>query len=132
MSKYLERISNWLTQSFVAGGVAPHTDTARFTYTVPTSYYATLTWSYLENHRDTVATTAGESIVYLTVTQPGETEVTWRKISLVANTVGASSISQVAHEILLEPGAVVKAYTADNSTGGTVTYRCCLHILVWR
>ena len=107
---------------FFTSGVAPHTATTRWTYTVPANRKFVV--GLIQNLviRLSVATTAGETAAYNQYTPNGGGMVT----TLVAinygnaasngmNTVGSSG--QV-----INAGDVINGQTYDTSTGGTNTF----------
>jgi hypothetical protein len=132
MSTPAERITNFLTKYYNGIGIAPHADTVRLTYTVPSTYYATIDYSSLYIERATAASTDQQVRLYVSMTQPGESEVIWHMLTFRSSSVSAITRDDQASQIMLPPGTVIKVHTGDDSVGGTMNYRCCLHILLWR
>lgn len=105
-------------QAWFPGAIAPHAQTQRFSYTVPTNRGAHVESVFVSIQRDTAAAPVNSAIVWLTSTAANPVMAA----HLFDNTVGARDGHYGGDSGWLAPGDVVTAQSADASTGGTVRY----------
>jgi len=113
----IDRLSTTIGQFWYSDDVAPHAETERFAYTVPTGYKAIITQAEGIVQRATAATTVGRVKAYVDTT-PGYVV----RAHLLKNNVGDSEQHMVPFTQPLLAGDYANGYTSDASTGGTVDY----------
>jgi len=101
---------------------SPHSDTNRFTYTVPAGKKAFIELLTVFLIRDGAPTTAGWSRATLYLQPSGGTLQRCLIASIYSASLGASDHAELGQNCLLYPGDVVTGETGDGSTGGSVTY----------
>lgn len=101
---------------YVANGVAPHTDTVRASYTVPTGKKGFIEACMAKVLRETVAAPVGIAEAFIFV---GARLI---EAATLGNVVGSSDSVALGQSGWLGAGSVVQLRTADVSTGGTVSY----------
>jgi len=115
-------------QQYVAYGVAPHTWTVRFSYTVPTYKKAWLEYAEIDFIRRTAATTAGEVTVAVYTTPSGGNAANFVVFRITSNTTNSQAYRNATTQSLLVSGDNVAAGTADASTDGTYDYTITVHM----
>jgi hypothetical protein len=97
--------------------VAPHTSTARWTYTVPTGRKAAIVGAHYEVFRNSAATTGGDitSLVNAQNAFPVYFDV-------FNNTVGFTDRERNSGTMYLLAGQAITANDTDLSTGGSVSF----------
>lgn len=118
MRGVIDRNPATVVRSYAAGGVGPHAETNRWTYTVPAGRRAAVTFLEADVFRDSAATTLG----VITVSVYYNTELVLRSI-VWNNTVGARDFKLMTGLMVLNPGDTIRATTSDTSTGGSANYR---------
>jgi hypothetical protein len=124
-----ERAATYPHQQFLAGAVAPHAGTVRFTYTVPTNRIALLTAVHVKVRRETAPTTAGLVSAFVYLTDPTANVYRFASVSFVSSTVGAQDWFSGYVGTFVPAGWSVSAQTGDSSTGGTCAYEISVHIV---
>ena len=109
-------------KNYSAAGVAPHTSTLRWSYTVPSGKKAFLELADIEVVRATAATTVGMVSAGITYTPSGGSEVNVIVVEIRTNGVGDRAGKTVGQAFVMSAGDSIKAYTTDTSTGGTIDY----------
>ncbi|MEN4013993.1 MAG: hypothetical protein ROW48_18330 [Bellilinea sp.] len=116
-----DRNPNARMLTLATGAIAPHTDTQRILYNVPTGKRMLVSAIYVEMLRDTVATTPGVYMVYVVIDNLfGGGEVL--RVRSRGNTVGDTARHSIACQLLLNPLDNIQIWTRDGSTGGLVDY----------
>jgi len=110
------------TQIYFAGGVGPHGETQRWTYSVPAGKKAWLGPLFIEVMRATAATTVGAVVGDIRYTPQGGTTGRLLIARLFTNSVNDNDRKELPAFMLLQTGDTLTAYTADGSTGGTMNY----------
>lgn len=106
--------------AYDASSVAPHTANNRWAYTVPTGKKAFVEYMCVTVRRDGAPTTAGLVMAYISVQPSGGSETTIAYAIHLNATVGTFDKTLVGASIMLFPGDVLRGYTIDLSTGGTM------------
>ena len=114
-----ERNPSRISGMYRAGGVAPHADTQRWTYTVPANRACLVERSHLAILRDAVATVANYTSAYLVMTPSGGSGNFIDEVILWNLAVGATLVSSVGLSLLMRAGDQIEGRTVDLSTGGT-------------
>lgn len=104
---------------YVANGVGPHGLTLRATYTCPSGRKASLVAASVIVLRVTAAAPVG--IVDAFVLPGGTARLP--HAHFLDNNVGAYYQNTIGFLGILSAGEIVRIYTADGSTGGTLDYR---------
>lgn len=120
---YYDRNPLATQQSYEAGAVAPHVQTTRTTYTVPTGKKAYGEYIILFLFRSAAAAPVGIANAQASYTPSGGGAANVGIIISNSNTVGATDRLVVTSFGLLAAGDVVTTSTTDSSTGGTVDYK---------
>lgn len=118
MRGVIDRNPTTVVRSYAAGGVAPHPETDRWTYTVPTGRRAAVTYAEADVFRDAAPSTLG----VITVSIYYNNNLVLRSI-VWNNTVGARDFKLMTGLMVLNPGDTLRATTEDSSTGGSANYR---------
>lgn len=103
--------------------VGPHSNTTRFTYTVPSGRKAFIDSGSVNVNRITAATVAGQ--VRVALATPTLSNVL--TLFTYSNTVGFADKSVVGGSLLILAGAVLEGTTEDTSTGGTILFTIYAH-----
>ncbi len=104
-----------------AVGVGPHTPTQRASYTVPAGKKAMLNALQLDVIRATAATTAGPVSAYVNFLIGGGGNNSIGP-TMYKNAINDSDLMRLSIGVVMSAGDALRVYTADGSTGGTVTY----------
>jgi len=114
---------------YVAGTVAPHTSTQRWSYTCPSGKKAMVEVLMANVMRDSAATTVGvaESGVFLSPGGSGSVIIVSAEI--LENTVGARNYFSLGVSLTLLATDVISGSTFDASTGGTCRYQLSYKII---
>jgi len=99
--------------------VAPHSQTPRFTYTVPAGKKAMVEILHGLIMRKTAATTLDNAEVWWQIYPGGGGGVTVITQILHSNTVGNKDTQALGPSLTLLPADQLRCYTIDVSTGGT-------------
>jgi hypothetical protein len=110
----------FINNRYRGASVAPHAETSRWTYTVPTAKRAVITYFSLQVLRQTAATTLGNAYAYIGFS--GAVVATVFDLGLYNNTVGEKSILSSHPFIVIPAATVVTGFTSDDSTGGAMNY----------
>jgi hypothetical protein len=110
--------SQWL--GFFNNNTPPHSDTQRWTYTVPSGKKAMLEYASAYVRRSAAATTVGRVQASIRVTPSGGGVHTITIAQILTNNVGDSDRMDLGQGFLLFAGDKIEGYTEDTSTGGTV------------
>lgn len=117
----VERVPNGnLTggKNYVAGLVAPHGTTTRWTYTVPTGSAAQLENAMVGAYRDVAPGAAGEVVCNIDLSPGGHL----LRINVLGAAVGAGKEQNVGLCGFLLAGETATGQTSDASTGGSGQY----------
>jgi hypothetical protein len=106
--------------SYSTNGVAPHSATQRWSYTVPTAKRADCNTSLEQIVRQTAAGAASNYYIFIDQTPNGGSTVQIASLQGISNTVGASVNSNGCIGAHGEAGDVFTGNTGDNSTTGTL------------
>lgn len=116
------------TQWYLAGGVAPHGGTSRFSYVVPANKKAFLEMASLAIIRNTAATGAGLTSAAISYVPSGGAQQDMLYAQFINLNQGASDKNGLAQMGELGPGDGVSSFTTDGSTGGTNQYNIATKI----
>jgi len=119
---WYDRNPAMIWNTYNASGVAPHSLTTRWTYTVPTGKKALLEQAMTYIMRSTAATTLGWASLKIWYQPSGGTNREMVYVDLYDNTVAAKTISHFSFAMVLLAGDVLTGTSADTSTGGTCNY----------
>jgi len=111
-----------LFQYYKGDGVAPHSSTLRWTYTVPAGKKAWVELLVNRVKRSGAATTPDAVLSQIYLTPYGGSISTLLYVFFNSNTLGAGDTIIVPASMMLGAGDVLSAYTQDASTGGLVDY----------
>ena len=103
------------------GGVSPHAQTTRYTYTAPSGKKGVLEYGYVLLERTVAATVAG-TVFGLVACQSGGITVRIPFFSTTTNTVGVVGSIHLPCAVTIYAGEQVQGITFDNSTLGTIYY----------
>jgi len=106
-----------IRRNSVGAGISPHSDTERWTYTVPAGKKAIVESLQTTMIRKTAATTAGRPYAHIIVAG-----IAFLKAVIIGNAIGDRSDPTVGPAMVLVAGETITANTADDSTGGTVDF----------
>jgi len=122
VTQYFGRNPIFINKGYGTWGLAPHGDTTRASYTVPTGRKAVLTAAFVHLIRVTAPAPAGEAAIYVYVIYNGGSS--YYLLQDVFNT-GAGQQASLTHGgmIFLVAADSVELHTLDASTGGTMAYR---------
>ena len=107
---------------YSATDVAPHAQTLRWTYTVPKGKKAFVEYMGIRIERITAAGTPAEVIVCIDLEIEGLASMSFMIAVLVTNNVGDTDRDSIGQSLILNAGEVLRSYTTDLSTGGTMRY----------
>lgn len=131
-SEYSPRL-NWydrnpsnVIKSYFGWNIAPHTLTERWTYTVPNGRKCLIESLEIAAIRLTQSAAPVGFIDGKVIITDGAVSGVMTSVSLLDNTIGAKSQSNLGHGMLAFAGNVINAHTQDASTSGTVIYRIAL------
>ncbi len=99
---------------------APHGETERWSYTVPSGKRAYIETLFLYVRRTSVATTVGYANVYVRYLPAGGSQVLLLMAELYDNNMGANAIQHGTQFGLINPGDKLLAITRDTSMGGVI------------
>lgn len=111
---------------YKGNGIAPHSATARFNYTVPTSKAARIGLASLFAMRYTVATTNDYAEVRIVGYPTGGAVPDMFLRQLYTNTNGLGVAASGNMNIIAQAGREFQGFTSDASTGGTINYSLSL------
>jgi hypothetical protein len=107
---------------YSAAGVAPHTVTARWNYTVPSGKKAMIEFLHVRILRSTAASTAGKVTAAISITPSGASSNDVMVANILTNNVGDKDALVSGATLTLLAGDKIAANTSDASTGGTIDY----------
>jgi hypothetical protein len=107
---------------YSAAGVAPHTTTPRWTYTVPSGKKAMIEFLHVRILRSAAATTAGKVTAAISITPSGGPSADIMVANILTNNVGDREALVSGATLTLLAGDKIAGYTSDASTGGTIDY----------
>ena len=120
--EYYDRNPTTIALSYNAAGVAPHANTTRVTYTVPSLRKAFVEMVYVTGIRDSAAGAASYMQVRSTITPSGGANQVILDGIAINNTVGNGSQCGPGAIGALLAGDLVSTTTLDASTGGSYIY----------
>jgi len=103
-------------------GRSPHSETERWTYTVPSGKKALIESLYIKIMRATAASSAVLVLAAVQLGLGGGTNYYHWIAALRTNNVGDKDDIIIGQSIILNAGDVLRAISSDSSTGGTVDY----------
>jgi hypothetical protein len=116
-------------RAFAYGSIdAPAAATERFTYTTPSDKLAFIETIALEMLRITAAAPVGQSTIRVAIDTLTDAEVNLVVLDMLNNAVDANRQAEMGGAFVLEAAEIVRALTADTSTGGTILYRAALKL----
>lgn len=119
---YYDRTLAIATASYLAEGLAPHADTQRWSYTVPSGKKAYLQALTCMMHRDIAAAPAARAIVFARYTPSGGSATYLAVVKELQNALGIPHSSSFAGTGVMRAGDVLISETGDGSTGGAYTF----------
>lgn len=102
-----------------SGDIAPHVETARWTYTVPTAKKFIMENGYVSVGVATVATTVALSYAGVSYTPSGGSGIPIVTAISYDNTTNSTKYASLGVSVMGFSGDSFEGYDADNSTGGT-------------
>jgi len=123
------RGTNWYdrnpetTMAEYSDTAAPHAETERLSVTCPADRKFLVELLYAEVTRLTAGVAAGFCASRFKLTPKGETEKELLTVQFLDNNVGYTKNFGIGQSITMFQGDVLKGYTLDLSTGGTVNYQ---------
>jgi len=122
---YYDRNPISQTINYDASAVAPHADTVRGTYTVPSGKKAYLETVWLHTLVATVAAPAGlkRTRILLVIATGGTSTLDDAVLAAVENTAGNKEHVSYQGSLLMMVSDVLELHTEDGGTGGTVDHR---------
>jgi len=119
---YYDRNSATKGRTYGASGIAPHSTTVRWTYTVPAGKAAYVESLNAMVFRDGTATVANiaQMLIYIQTTDTATT--IQLQVREYKSTLYIPNITSQSNIAFIKAGDVVYAASADPSTGGTYTY----------
>lgn len=118
---YYDRNATNTWNAYVAGTVAPHGGTTRWTVTIASGKKAIIETANVLMWRDAASTVIGASFGLLRLTS-GATLGDIANAVLYTTTVYVTATQLVSGGITLYASDVLSAITQDNSTGGSIYY----------
>jgi len=109
-------------QFYSGSGVAPHSATVRWTYTVPAGKKAMVEFIECAVWRRTAATTAGSSRGFIQYTPQGGSTVVLLRAEVNTLTLGDKDCVTTGQALVLKAGDALEAITEDLATGGNCDY----------
>jgi len=109
--------------SYVAGAIAPHVTTQRWTYTVPAGKKAFVELAFCQVFRTGVAGTLGMCVAYVQVTPQGGSATVMLGAKMWNNTAGAQDTVEIGLAWHMKAGDQIEGITQDGSVGGTIDYQ---------
>jgi len=116
------RISQYNFREWVAESIGPHALTLRNETMLSPEYSSVIAYVYLHNVRSGTPTTAAPAGLVLRVVLPGSAETEVCGIFLTSANVYDEKILILPLQLFLPRRTLVRIYSFDNSTGGTVSY----------
>jgi len=110
------------TLAYQGLAIGPHSITLRGSYTVPAGKKAFLESLYLLVYRVTAATTVGSCMARVDYTPAGGTTKVFCLVIFTNNTADFNVDHILGNCGCMRAGDQLAIYTADGSTGGTVSY----------
>ena len=117
-----ERAPLMVTALYVAGAVAPHAATSRWSYTVPAGKKARVEWVYAGLIQDAVATAAGYAEASVRYTPSGGTVTRLTDAIKINLALGSEGHVGAGLDLMMLAGDNLNAITNDANTGGTILY----------
>jgi hypothetical protein len=109
--------------SYALDGVAPHGNTARWTYTVPAGRKALIEAATCEIMRQTAAAPVGLYYAEIIANLNDASFPRFINVISLDNTVGGRAGQSLNCATILQAGEIITGQTGDPSTAGTVAYR---------
>jgi hypothetical protein len=109
---------------YAADGVGPHVDTIRTTYTVPGARKALIEFAHIRVERAGVAAPVGRVVLYVTYIPNGGATFELLIDVDIGNVVNIDDYHDTVMQFIAGAGDRFDIHSADNSTGGTMNYRC--------
>ena len=120
---YYDRNPAGVSEFYNGVGIAPHAETQRVTYTVPTGKKALLESMFVSVAQETAATDDLEALLYVALgSSPWVTALTFNR---ALDTRDNMAIGPAG---FLPPGGLIRAFSKDLKTGGTMSHRCGIRI----
>lgn len=119
---YDRNASSANSQSSQNLGIAPHANTQRWTYTVPSLRNANLDYFMIFHRRVTVAAPAGACHLALGGGVGGSSSPTWGYLDTAQNVADFTAFQNSGQAAFIASGGVVNFSDGDLSTGGTCTF----------
>jgi hypothetical protein len=107
--------------SYAAAAVAPHADTARWSYTVPASKKFQLNTSTISAQRDTAGTT-GVALAYINLTTASAVTTKQLVVQHFNGGTGTYETKPLGQSMMLMPTELIEGRTVDASVGGSMSY----------
>jgi len=107
---------------YLAGGVAPHGTTQRWSYTVPAGKKTLVQVAASNISRTTVAAPAAFARAILQLTPSGGAATELISAINEGNAIGNNQVASNMGTMVLLPGDAITGLTADGSTGGSHAY----------
>lgn len=120
--EWYDRNPKTIAKEYFATGVAPHSATVRWTYTVPTGRKFRVEWMQEQIYRNTDPTTVGLTTAALEITPNGGS---LENLAYYWGEVAAAGGNAVYHQepaLTLQTGDEFDISTNDASVGGTMEY----------
>jgi len=108
--------------SYLASDLAPHTETTRLTYTVPSGKKAMIEEISGRVLRTAAATTLGRARAKIALTPSGGSMKVLVEAKILKNTVGDTDVQGFPASMTLLAGDRLDLITDDMSTGGTCDF----------
>lgn len=120
---WYDRNPTQITLWYTVNIQSPHSQTQRWTYTVPSGKKAMLEALDGLICIQSAATTPGRRKIMVQLTKAGGGSAQIFNLQIITNNVGDIQTKALGTSILLLSGDTLSGFTADESTGGTVDYR---------
>lgn len=119
---WYDRNPSMLVLNYQASSIAPHAETIRWSYIVPSGRKAIIEAIVVHLIRTTVATSINEYGAYVRAVLPNNYNAQVRLIDTLVNTQYYNVNDEFAGALTLFEADTLQAVTYDGSTGGTVSY----------
>ena len=119
---WYDRTPSTQVSAYLVSGVAPHSATSRWSYTVPTGKKFRVEWMQVQMIRITAATTVDLVTSDIQLTPSGGSLAHMKYDWHYSNTVLANAVFNNTPQLTLQSGDVIADLTNDLSTGGTMEY----------
>ena len=120
--QYYDRNATTKNLAYGAAAIAPHLNTTRFTYTVPSGRKCFVESLSVSSYRDSAATVAGQQLLNIVV-YDGVTYCNLISLYYATTTVGAVQTQILGNNATVYAGHVILGATWDLGTGGTQDLR---------